>query len=47
MERKELATLLLHSLVARASTRVEGVMERKELATLLLHSSLARASTWM
>ena len=45
MERKELVTLLLHSSVVRALTRVEGVMERKELFTLLLHSSVVRALT--
>jgi len=45
IKRKELANLLVHSSVARASTRGEGLMEMKELANLLLHSSVARAST--
>ena len=44
IKRKELATLLLHSSVVRASTRVSGVMKRKKLATLLLHNSVPRAT---
>ena len=47
IKRKELATLLLHSSVVRASTRMSGVMERQELASHLLHSSVVRASTRM